>query len=83
MFSTTIDRDSGEGDRIEGLFAIQFRNVSHCVPQMMENRPPPDTFTSEINIYKPFDKNDMESFPNRELNKAIIFYLVPNQPVYL
>ena len=43
---------------------------------MMKTRPPPDTFMSEINIYKPFDTNNMDSFPNRKLPKAISFYLV-------
>ena len=42
---------------------------------MMKNRPQPDTFMSEIYIYKPFEMNDMDSFSNRKLPKAISFYL--------
>ena len=47
--------------------------MSHCVPKMMKNRPPRDMFMSEINIYKPFEMNDIDSFPNRKLPKAISF----------
>ena len=45
---------------------------------MMKNRPLPDTFMLEINIYKPFEMNDMDLFPNRKLPKAISFYSVPD-----
>ena len=62
---------------IKGLSANQLYNVSHCVPKMMKNRPPRDTFMSEINNYKPFEMNDIDSFPNRTLPKAISFYLLP------
>ena len=50
---------------------------------MMKKRPPRDTFLSEINIYKPFEMNDIDSFPNRKLSKAISLYLVPRLPLYL
>ena len=58
---------------IDGLSTKQFHNLSHCVPKMMKNRPPPDTFMSEINIYKPFEMNNMESFSNRKLPKGTTF----------
>ena len=32
---------------------------------LKRERPSPDTFMSEINIYKPFEMNDMDCFPNR------------------
>ena len=60
-----------------GRSANQFHNLSHCVPKMMKNRPPRDTFMSEINNYKPFEMNDIDSFPNRKHPKAIGVYLVP------
>ena len=49
----------------------------------MKNRPTPDTFISEINIYKPFKMNNMDSFPNKKLSKGLSFYLVPRWPLYL
>ena len=65
---------------IYGLSTNHIHNLSHCVPKMMKNRPPHDRFTSEINIYKSFEMNDMDSVPNRKLPKAISFYLVPREP---
>ena len=66
-----------------GTLHNQFYNLSHCVPKMTKNRPPSDTFMSELNIYKLFEMNNMDSLPNRKLPKAISFYLVPRSPFYL
>ena len=53
------------------LSANQFHNLTHYVKKRLKNRPSPHTFISEIHIYKPFEMNDMDSFPNRQPAKAI------------
>ena len=68
---------------IQGLSTKQFNYLNHCVPKLKENRPPPDTFMSEINIYNPFEMNNMDFLPNRKLPKAKSFYVVPRLPLYL
>ena len=56
---------------------ITFSKTPSAYIKKTNNRPPPDTFISELYIYKPFEMNNMDSLPNRKLPKAISFYLVP------
>ena len=49
----------------------------------MTNRHPPDTFMSEIYIYKPFEMNDGDSFPYGKLPKVLSLYEVPRTLLHL